>query len=320
MESSGTKAPVNSVASLWLAVDPVSQRVLDMARKVAVTSSTLLLRGESGTGKDLLAQVIHYLSPVRQEPYVKIDCASLPPELVESELFGHERGAFTGASSQKRGRLEMAGAGTLVLDEVAALTLPTQAKLLRVVEEKKFERLGGNVTLRIDSRLIALTHADLEAAVRQRVFREDLYYRLNVVPIEIPPLRVRRADILPLALHLTEKLCHLHHKPPMTMSLPVRKALESYDFPGNGRELRNILERAVLLAVGDEILTTHLPAHLAEGRPGAGMERLMTLEDMEQQYIAEVLDHTHGRKSRAAKILGIRRKTLLEKRKRYGLD
>jgi transcriptional regulator with PAS, ATPase and Fis domain len=308
------------IARLWIAADPASQRILEMARKVAATSSTLLLRGESGTGKDLLAQVIHYLSPAREEPYIKIDCASLPPEPIESELFGHERGAFTGAASQKRGRLEMAGAGAIVLDEVAALTLPMQAKILRVVEEKKFERLGGNVTLKIESRLIALTHADLEAAVRQRAFREDLYYRLNVVPIEIPPLRARRGDILPMADQMLAKLCQIHRKPSMTMSSPVRKALGSYDFPGNGRELRNILERAVLLAVGDEVLTQHLPAHLAESRPGAGIERLMTLEDMEQQYIAEVLDHTHGRKSKAAKILGISRKTLLEKRKRYQLD
>src|SRR5260221_13004297 len=230
--TSGTKdgkdVSAAAIAKLWIASDPVSQRILDMARKVAATSSTLLLRGESGTGKDLLAQVIHYLSPAREEPYVKIDCASLPPELVESELFGHERGAFTGAASQKRGRLEMAGAGTIVLDEVAALTLPMQAKILRGVEEKKFERLGGNVTLKIDSRLIALTHADLEAAVRQRAFREDLYYRLNVVPIEIPPLRARRGDILPMAEAMLEKLCALHRKPPMTLSPTVRKALQVY--------------------------------------------------------------------------------------------
>src|SRR5436190_16613822 len=221
----GKDISAGAIAKLWIATDPASQRILDMARKVAATTSTLLLRGESGTGKDLLAQVIHYMSPAREEPYIKIDCASLPPELVESELFGHERGAFTGASSQKRGRLEMAAAGTIVLDEVAALTLPMQAKILRVVEEKKFERLGGNVTLRIDSRLIALTHADLEAAVRARAFREDLYYRLNVVPIEIPPLRLRRGDILPLAIMLVDKLCLLHRKPPMTMSAPVRHVL-----------------------------------------------------------------------------------------------
>ncbi len=318
--SAGVSTGDSDVAKLWVSGDPASQRILEMARKVAATSSTLLLRGESGTGKDLLAQVIHYISPQREEPYIKIDCASLPPELVESELFGHERGAFTGASSQKRGRLEMAGSGAIVLDEVAALTLPMQAKILRVVEERKFERLGGNATLKIDSRLIALTHADLETAVRMRAFREDLYYRLNVVPIEIPPLRARRGDILPMAESMLEKLCAIHRKPPMTLSPTVRKALQVYDFPGNGRELRNILERAVLVSAGNEVLTSHLPAHLAEVRPGAGIERLLSLEDMEQQYIAEVLDHTHGRKSRAAKILGISRKTLLEKRKRYNLD
>ena len=330
-----TEAADTSILRLWVAEDPQSQKVLEIARKVAATSSTLLIRGESGTGKDLLAQIIHYLGPAREEPFSKIDCASLPPELLESELFGHERGAFTGAAAQKRGRLELAGSGTLVLDEVAALTLPMQAKLLRVVEEKKFERLGGTTTLKIDARLIALTNADLEAAVRQHTFREDLYYRLSVVPIVIPPLRSRRADLLPLAEHLLAKLAKIHRRPPMTLSAPARAALEVYDFPGNARELRNMLERAVLLA-GDEtsagasrpagtpragsaeITTEHLPAHLVEGYPGA--EHKMTLEQLERQYIAEILDHTRGKKGRAAQILGISRKTLLEKRKRYGLD
>ncbi len=307
-----------TVERLWIAVDPASQRVLEMARKVAPTSSTLLIRGESGAGKDLLAQVIHYLSPAREEPFLKIDCAALPPELLESELFGHERGAFTGALAQKRGRLEMAGAGTIVLDEVAALTLPMQAKILRVVEEKKFERLGGNTTLRIDSRLIALTNVDLEAAVKQRAFREDLYYRLNVVPLEVPPLRRRRADIVPLAEDLLNKLAKIHRLPPVALSVQARREMEKYDFPGNGRELRNMLERALLLSGGREIQLSHLPAHFSQGHSGA--EKLMSLEEMERRYIGEVLDHTHGRKSRAAKILGISRKTLLEKRKRYGLD
>ncbi len=307
-----------SILRLWVAEDPQSQKVLEIARKVAATPSTLLIRGESGTGKDLLAQIIHYLGPAREEPFLKIDCASLPPELLESELFGHERGAFTGAMAQKQGRLEMAGSGTIVLDEVAALTLPMQAKVLRVVEEKKFERLGGAATLRIDARLIVLTNVDLEAAVRQRTFREDLYYRLSVVPIMIPPLRSRRADILPLAEHLLARLAEIHRRPGIQLSAPAREALEAYDFPGNARELRNVLERAVLLADGAELTTEHLPAHLVEGRPGA--ERKVTLEQIERQYIAEVLDHTRGRKSRAAEILGISRKTLLEKRKKYGLD
>ncbi len=308
----------SSVLRLWVGEDPQSKKVLEIARKVAATPSTLLIRGESGTGKDLLAQIIHYLSPAREAPFLKIDCASLPPELLESELFGHERGAFTGATEQKRGRLELAGSGTIVLDEVAALSLPVQAKLLRVVEEKKFERLGGTATLKINSRLLALTNVDLEAAVRQGAFREDFYYRLNVVPILIPPLRSRRADVLPVADHLLDRLAELHRRPKMTLAPASRAVLEAYDFPGNVRELRNVLERAVLLAAGSEIAPEHLPAHLVPGSSGA--EGKPTLEEMERRYITEILDHTRGKKGRAAQILGISRKTLLEKRKKYKLD
>ncbi len=307
-----------AVLKLWIAEDPQSTKVLEIARKVAATPATVLIRGESGTGKDLLAQVIHYLGPAHNEPFLKIDCASLPAELVESELFGHERGAFTGADAQKRGRLELAGGGTIVLDEIGALTLPMQAKLLRVIEEKKFERLGGNASLQIQARIIALTNADLEHAVQQGAFREDLYYRLNVFPIQIPPLRDRRADILPLAAHLLAGLCELHRRPPMRLTAKAAAALEGHDFPGNGRELKNILERAVIYASGDEITLEHLPPHLSEGKTEKGAK--MTLEDLERQYIAEVLDYTRGKKTRAAQILGISRKTLLEKRKRYKLD
>ena len=311
--------PDESLLKLWIAHDAQSKRVLDVARKVAGTRATILIRGESGTGKDRLAQLIHLLSPARDEPFLKIDCASLPSELIESELVGHERGAFTGAEVQKRGRLELAGGGAIVLDEIAALTLPMQAKLLRVIEEKKFERLGGNQTLEIRARLIALTNADLERAVERRTFREDLYYRLNVFPIVIPPLRARRADILPLAGHLLETLCRLHRRPPMTLSEQAAAVLQEYDFPGNGRELKNMLERAVVYASGSEIGADLLPAHLSERRADGG-QAMMSLEELERRYIAEVLDHTRGRKSRAAQILGISRKTLLEKRKRYDLD
>lgn len=307
----------SSILALWVAEDPQSKKLLEIARKVAATSSTLMIRGESGTGKDLLAQLIHYLGPAREEPFLKIDCASLPPELLESELFGHERGAFTGATAQKQGRLELAGSGTIVLDEVAALTLPMQAKILRVVEEKKFERLGGTTTSRIEARLIALTNVDLEAAVREHTFREDLYYRLSVVPIMIPPLRSRRPDILPLADHLLARMAEIHRRPGVRLSDSARRVLEAHDFPGNARELRNVLERAMLLANGTELGAEHLPAHLVKGHPGA--EGKVTLNEVERRYIAEVLDHTRGRKGRAAEILGISRKTLLEKRKKYGL-
>ncbi len=321
-----------AVQKLWIAEDPVSKKILAAAGKVAVTAATVLIRGESGAGKDLLAQVIHYLSPARDEPFLKIDCGSLPAELVESELFGHERGAFTGAEAQKRGRLELAGAGTIVLDEVGALTLPIQAKLLRVIEEKKFERLGGSASLRIDARLIALTNADLERAVAEHTFREDLFYRLNVFPIHIPPLRRRRGDILPLAERLLAGVCELHRRRGMRLSSAAAAALEAYEFPGNARELKNMLERAVIFsgsagppAAGSasspppmEIGLDQLPAHLTAHT--SGQAAMLSLEEVERRYIAEVLDFTHGRKSRAAQILGISRKTLLEKRRRYGLD
>jgi transcriptional regulator with PAS, ATPase and Fis domain len=219
--------------------------------------------------------------------------------LMESELFGYERGAFTGASETKPGRFEMAGSGTLVLDEVAALTLPMQAKLLRVIDERKFERLGGTkpVAMEAGVRIVAITNVDLEEAARRRAFREDLFYRLNVIPLLIPPLRERPADIAPLSQHLLD-------------------ALTKYQFPGNVRELRNLLERCAVTGVGvGEIAVEELPAYVTQA-----VAKKATLEEMERAYIAEILDYTRGKKSKAAEILGISRKTLLEKRKRYGLN
>src|SRR5579863_3271972 len=198
---------------VWIAEDPASKAVVELARKVAETSTTLLVTGESGTGKDHLARLIHELGPRRDAPYLKIDCASLPQELVESELFGHERGAFTGAVERKLGRLEMAGEGTILLDEVAALSSATQAKLLRVLEERKFERLGGTETLTIGARLIAITNADLGRAVAAGRFREELYFRLSVLTIRMPALRERPADILVLADHLLGRMAVVHGRP-----------------------------------------------------------------------------------------------------------
>src|SRR5512146_1799357 len=194
------------VLSSWIAADPLSLDLLEKAQRVAASASTVLVRGESGVGKELLASLIHYLGAGRDEPLVKIDCASLPRELMESELFGYERGAFTGASQMKRGRLELAGAGTLVLDEIAALTPAMQAKLLRVLEEKQLERLGGNRPISLAARIIALTNADLEKAVAEGAFRQDLFYRLNVIPLLVPPLRERRGDIAPLIAHFSQRL------------------------------------------------------------------------------------------------------------------
>jgi DNA-binding NtrC family response regulator len=236
---------------------------------------------------------------------------------LESELFGYEKGAFTGATHTKIGRLETAGDGTIVLDEIAALTMPMQAKLLRVIDEKKFERLGGVKSISVTARLIALTNVDLERAVGRRTFREDLYYRLNVIPVVVPALRERPADVRPIAEHFLEQLVAMHRKPRMTLSAAALDALQAYSYPGNVRELRNIIERAVVTGTGPEILPHDLPAHVRDIAP---TEKKMSLEDLERGYIAEVLDFTRGKKTMAAQILGISRKTLLEKRKRYGLD
>ncbi|MBZ5703311.1 MAG: sigma-54 dependent transcriptional regulator [Acidobacteriia bacterium] len=304
----------------WIAEDPASQRLLELAKKVADASATLLISGESGTGKDHFARYIHELGPRRDAPYLKIDCASLPPHLVESELFGHERGAFTGAVERKLGRLEMAGAGTIVLDEVAALDAATQAKLLRVLQERSFERLGGTETLRIAARLIALTNTDLPAAVAAGGFREDLYFRLNVLNIVVPPLRQRPADILPLAEHLLGTLRVVHGRPGATLSEASRRLLAAYSWPGNIRELRNVLERAVVFSEGGPLEPANFPEALrAAGGEAAALSGLRSLEEIEREAIAATLEATHYGISRAAEILGISRKTLLEKRKKYGL-
>src|ERR1700733_6450653 len=219
----------------WIAADPASRRVLELAEKVAGTATTVLITGESCAGKGQLARWIHQHSPRHDAPLLKIDCASLPSELVESELFGHERGAFTGAVARKPGRLEMAQDGTIVLDEVAALAPGMQAKLLRVLEEKKFERLGGNETLDMDARLMALTNTDLSKAVAAGRFREDLFFRLNVLPITVPPLRERRRDISPLASHFLARLGPVHGYTAAALDPAVMHLLESYGWPGNVR-------------------------------------------------------------------------------------
>ncbi|MGE5326229.1 MAG: sigma-54 interaction domain-containing protein [Deltaproteobacteria bacterium] len=306
-------------AALWVGEDPASFKVRETAAKLAATRSTLLVRGESGTGKDLFAEIVHYLSPSRSEPLLKVDCASLPEMLIESELFGYERGAFTGASDSKQGRLELAGRGTLVLDEVAALTPAMQSKLLRVVDQRVFERLGGRSAHLLEARIIALTSADLEARVRASAFREDLYFRLNVVPVHLPPLRERRADIRPLAGHFCQHFGELHGGHAGEIAPRALALLERYDFPGNVRELRNLIERATVEAGGARVEPRHLPKSFAQASRRDGAQK-PSLEEVEKEYIQEILRFTQGRKSEAAAILGISRKTLLDKRKRFQLD
>jgi len=304
---------------VWVAEDPASKAVLELARKVAETSTTLLITGESGTGKDHLARLIHELGPRRDAPFLKIDCASLPQELVESELFGHERGAFTGAVERKLGRLEMAGAGTIVLDEVAALSPATQSKLLRVLEERQFERLGGTETITIGARLIALTNSDLARQVSDGQFREDLYFRLSVLTIPMPALRARPADILPLASALLERATRVHGRASIVLSEPVAQMLTAYSWPGNVRELRNSIERALVFSGGSTLVPEDFPESVRRAGPGIG-GTLRSLEEMEREAIHATLEATRYKIGKSAEILGISRKTLLDKRKKYGLN
>jgi DNA-binding NtrC family response regulator len=292
-----------------------------LAGRVATTDANVLVTGESGAGKDALALYVHRQSKRGAASFVKIDCASLPAELLEAELFGYERGAFTGANESKPGRLEAAHKGTLVLDEIAHLSTDAQAKLLRVIEQREFERLGGRRTVKVDARLIALTNVDLDEAVRRRAFRPDLFYRLNVVRIHVPPLRERREDIRKLARGFLKTYAAKHGRRALRIEPDALQLLETYDFPGNVRELAHVLERAVIVADGERVEIEHLPDSV---RAAASLQRRrearMTLAELEAAYIVETLAAVRGNKSEAARLLGISRKNLYEKLARYGRD
>ena len=304
----------------WIGADPGSRHVLELAEKVANAATTVLITGESGTGKDQLARWIHQRGPRHDAPLLKIDCASLPAELVESELFGHERGAFTGAVARKLGRLEMAQTGTIVLDEVAALAPGMQAKLLRVLEERTFERLGGTETLRMEARLMALTNTDLAKAAADGRFREDLYFRLNVLAIVIPSLRERRTDIRELAVHFLARLGPVHGCADAAFDASAVALLESYEWPGNVRELKNAVEHALVFTKQPQLRADDFPEIMRAGTKahGAGGQ-LRSLEDVEREVIKATLEATRYKIGYCAEVLGISRKTLLEKRKKFGL-
>jgi len=305
---------------VWVAADPASERVLEIAGKLAETATTLLITGESGTGKDQLARWIHEHGPRRDAPFLKIDCASLPAELVESELFGHERGAFTGAVARKPGRLEMALGGSVILDEVAALSSVMQAKLLRVLEERTFERLGGTETQRMEARVMALTNAKLDEAVAAGRFREDLFFRLNVLAFSVPPLRERRADVAPLVAHFLARLGPVHGRADASLDPAALALLESYAWPGNVRELKNAIEHALVFAKEPVLRAEDFPEILRAAANSHGTAAsLRSLEDLEREAIRVTLEATHYKIGQAADSLGISRKTLLEKRKKYGL-
>jgi formate hydrogenlyase transcriptional activator len=292
------------------------QGVLDQVGIVAPTDSTVLIEGETGTGKEIIANAIHGNSTRRNRPFVKLNCAAIPLGLLESELFGHEKGAFTGAVMQKLGRFEAANGGTLFLDEIGDIPLELQAKLLRVLQEQEFERLGSTFTRRVDVRVVAATNQDLAMRVSEKQFRIDLYYRLNVFPISLPPLRLRPEDIPPLVAHFVHKYCTRMSKRISKISNDAMESLKRFPWPGNVRELQNFIERAVILTNGDILQIPAPPTHLPIRTD------TMTLADAEREHILHALEVSHwvvGGKAGAAARLGLKRTTLIDKMRRRGL-
>src|SRR5688500_15489378 len=300
-----------------------TRQMYEQVAQVAQTNTTVLIRGESGTGKELIAHAIHYISLRAKKPFVKVSCAALPDTLIESELFGYEKGAFTGANARKKGRFEMAEGGTLFLDEIGDINLSTQVKLLRVLQEREFERLGGTDTVKVNVRLIAATNKDMEKAIHEGTFREDLYYRLNVFTIFVPPLRDRKADLLLLADHFLEKFSREHGKVIKRISTPAIDMLMSYHWPGNVRELENALERAVLVCDGAVIHGHHLPPSL-QTADSSGTVTRVSLKDAvaayERDLILDALKTTRGNRAKAARLLDTTERILNYKVRGYAID
>jgi DNA-binding NtrC family response regulator len=314
--------------------DPKLKSVIQQLHRAAGVDATVLLEGESGTGKELFARSLHVLSPRAEGPFVAINCAAIPDTLLETELFGHEKGAFTGAVQRKPGRFELAHRGTLFLDEIGDLPLGLQAKILRALEERRFERVGGTQSLHVDVRVVAATNRHLKQAVAARQFREDLYFRLSVFPIAIPPLRERADDIAILATHFVEKFCRDMNKKPLSLSLAALDELRAYSWPGNVRELQNCIERAVILSEGDALQPRHLnlsfraPTAPPAVSPWDQIDLTGSLSDVlrrattevEKRKVEQGIRDSGNNKQRAADILGISYKTLLQKMRDYGIE
>lgn len=316
------------------------QEIFSLIRKVADSDATILITGESGTGKELIAKTIHYNSYRSQYSFVPINCGAIPKELLESEFFGYEKGAFTGAVSSKKGRVELADKGTLFLDEIGELLLPLQVKLLRFIQEREFERVGGGKTLKVDVRIIAATNRDLEKDVIEGKFREDLFYRLNVIPIHIPPLRERTDDIPLLIEHFSEKFCKKRKRPTFKFGKDVLQCLMSYNWPGNIRELENFCDRLSVLVTGNKVELSDLPEKILSNKnviqcgkgksidvtnadfvfPENGIDLYKVIDDFERKAIIEALKKSNGIKSKAATLLGLNRTTLIEKMKKMRIS
>jgi two-component system response regulator HydG len=293
------------------------QEIYEFVTDISNTDSTVLIQGESGTGKELIAKAIHFNSTRKNKPFIVANCSAYSQNLLESELFGHEKGAFTGAIRRKIGRFELAHGGTIFLDEIGEISPPTQILLLRVLQDHRFERVGGEETLEIDVRVIAATNKNLTEEMKKGTFREDLYYRLNVIPIFVPPLRERKDDVPLLASHFLKKFSHEKEKNVEGFSPEVMEIFLAHHWPGNIRELENVIEHAVIIAKHEKIVTKDLPQHLLQ-KPVSGQE-LITLQDYERDLILKTLEETRWNKNQTAKRLKINRATLYGKMKRYGL-
>ncbi len=298
---------------------------LDVAAAVAATDATVLIQGETGTGKELVAKAMHFRSPRREHPFVTINCGSIPRDLLESELFGHVKGSFTGAMADKKGKIEAAQGGTVLLDEIGEMPPELQVRILRLIQEKEIEKVGATAPLKVDVRIISATHRDLMAMVRAGTFREDLYYRLLVVPIALPPLRERQSDIPGLVHHFFAKCKAKHHRNDLTLAGGVIPYFCNYAWPGNIRELENTMERIVLLCRGNEVAIRDLPDFLRGGRnsvetlPASLPENGMNLSDLERQVILQSLQKFQGNQTRTARYLGMSRRTLAYRLEKYGI-
>lgn len=313
-----------------IGTSPAMNLVFERMRRIVKSDSSVLVTGESGTGKELVARALHYNGTRKDRPFVAVNCGAIPETLLESELFGHVRGAFTGAVKDKAGKFEAANHGTIFLDEIGTLPLHLQVKLLRVLQEQEVERVGSNKTLKLHVRVISATNSDLEGMVKRGEFREDLYYRLNVIPLHLPPLRERQQDIIYLTAYFLDKQCRLMGRAPCSISKQALEALEQYSWPGNVRELENLIERMIVLTDAAVITLDDVPAKIVGKKgaddaltvtmPGQGMDMVATISHVEQSLILQALDSAGGVKARAAALLGINRTTLVEKIKRLKMQ
>lgn len=302
-----------------IAVSTRMRELIQLARRVASSDASVFIQGESGTGKELIARYIHRNSPRRHGPFVAVNCAAIPENLLESELFGYERGAFTGATRQKPGKFELAKGGTILLDEITEMPLHLQAKLLRVLQEKEVERLGGTRPIPLNVRVIATTNVLVEERVKEGSFRKDLYYRLNVMPIKIPPLRERPEDIVPIAEHVLAEIARGEKTVPKRLSRDAKEKLKKYPWPGNVRELENVIHRAHIIAPSQDILPQHIIFDEMPDQAGTDTEQLsvMSIREMERRLIYRALKASNGNRTKAAEILGITVRTLRNKLKEY---